>query len=197
MVTLVERLDNLDPEEKDLALRQLVHDLRAPLRTIVGFSELLVEDNPGLPPEVSEWANHLKNGAEKLSGFLTELYTTPFSEVRDNLVIAHNAVLTAPPTSLESAHNDDLDFVLSGQRIYAQLAAYTLNVGEMPREFNFSTHLRLFCSMYLNILQQKGIEFVDGTYSYELVTSVPYMRCIDNLLGNAITHSGATRKLLV
>jgi signal transduction histidine kinase len=71
------------------------HDLRAPLRSIHGFSQLLLEDfGAGLPEEAGEYIRRIIHSSERMDNLITDLLE--FSRLsRSNLVFA--------PVNLDSA----------------------------------------------------------------------------------------------
>ncbi|MBA3318830.1 MAG: PAS domain S-box protein [Gemmatimonadales bacterium] len=60
--------------ELETLLYSVSHDLRAPVRHIGGFAELLLRDGgPGLDPAVRHYASRIREGASRMAGMLDDL----------------------------------------------------------------------------------------------------------------------------
>lgn len=156
----------LEEKTKDLAeanqaldffVRHAAHDLRAPLRGITTFSELLREDLGGeLSSDADDDLRHIENSAKNMAAILEDLL---------DLSRSANMVLELAPVSLEGC----IDRVLESLQGEIKESGATIERAEWPEVYG---NERLLTQLVQNLLQNALLHSADGDTPPEIRLTV-------------------------
>jgi len=186
----VSHLDSLCDQQRLMALMYFRHDVAAPFRLILQFSELLEEEMKSEDhPSANELESliKLKNKAREVGNALynKDLSVTQFVQ---SYIIPHYSTLTSFPIN---SNSDMAEEIILAQEQLTQYIYTCFGVGEM-KSFDFYKHVKLFSQIYESNLKSKGIEFLESVFHANIITKEPYLE-LDNLIGNAIKHADCSR----
>lgn len=186
-------LDKLSSEQRRDSLQALMHDLKQPFVSFVGFSDLILQQgHPPLP--LRDWLVTLRSTTMLFTRVYPGIYRTDSLENYVSQVLQpFQEILTRPPpviaedASVDTKTRAFLKTIELNQQLFAQHLAVAFGLGEFTT-FSFYEHLTLFSNVNKAAMPEGVTAGIDYQRMKRLVTSKPYLE-LDNLVGNALKHA--------